>query len=437
MRSYVFLLFYAGLLGSTFAAPFVGALLWCWIAFMNPHREAWGFAQNQPYAMMIFIVTVFACIMAREPKRFEANAITVGLIVLAVLFTLTSLLGIGPGVTRWAMWERVIKTIAGALLVACLLTSRERIHALVWLMAISIGFYGVKGGAFTFTTGGGFNVMGPNDSMISDRNHVAVAMLVALPLMNYLRMQSAHRLVQLGLMFAMGMTLLGSIGSQSRGALVALAATACVLWWRSKSKVISGVMIIACIGAVLNFMPASWEERMQTITNYEEDASAMGRVRIWEASWLLALDNPLTGTGFRAPYYQHIVDQVAPHIPARAVHSIYFETLAEHGFPTFLVWLGLSAAGAFYSMRLTHLARGRPDLAWAGDLGRMVPVSMVAYLTGGIFLSLQYWDYYWILLIVVAAAHTLAVRQLAAEAPRRAAAATEGWRPRPTQGVSA
>lgn len=436
MRSYVFFAVYLWLLGGAFVQPFVGALVWCWIAFMNPHREVWGFATHQPYAMIIFIVTVVACVLAREPKRFDLNAVSGGLILLAVLFTMTSVVAIGPADSVWYMWERTMKTIIGALLVASLLTTRERIHALIWLMAIAIGYYGVKGGIFTLTTGGGFIVLGPADSMIADRNHVAVAMLVAVPLMNYLRMQSAHRLVQLGIMAAMGLTVLAAIGSQSRGALVALIATAGVLWWRSKGKIVSGVMIVACVAAVLNFMPASWEERMQSITNYQEDASAMGRVHIWEASWLLALDNPLVGTGFRAPYHQHIVDMVAPHITARAVHSIYFEVLGEHGFPTFIVWLGVIGAGAFYAWRLTRLTRNRPDLAWAGDLGRMVPVSLVAYMTGGAFLSLQYWDLTWILLLTTAAAHGLVVRELQGEAPRRAEVGA-GWRQGSAHGASA
>jgi probable O-glycosylation ligase (exosortase A-associated) len=303
-------------------------------------------------------------------------------------------------------------------------------------MAISVGYYGVKGGIFTLTTGGGFIVLGPDDSMISDRNHLAVGLLVALPLMNYLRMQSAHKLVQLGLIAAMTLTLFAAIGSQSRGALVALAATTGLLWWRGRNKFLTGIGIAIAIAAVLNFMPESWEERMRTISNYEEDESAMGRVRIWQASWLLALEHPLTGTGFRAPYYQHIVDQVTSGVVARAVHSIYFEALAEHGFVGFAIWLSLTAAGAYYAVQLPRLTKNRPDLTWAGDLGRMIPVSIVAYLSGGTFLSLSYWDYYWTILIVAGATHTLVVRTLKQEAPGRAAAAITTWRRGPATGVT-
>lgn len=111
--------------------------------------------------------------------------------------------------------------------------------------------------------------------------------------------------------------------------------------------------------------------------------------------------------------------------PARAVHSIWFELLAEHGFPTFFAWVGLTLAGLAYALRLPRLVRGRPELAWAGDLGSMVQVCIVAYAVGGSFLSLSYWDYYWTILAVVAAAHALVLRSLRQEAPASAPA----WRP--------
>ncbi|MBK1658284.1 putative O-glycosylation ligase, exosortase A system-associated [Paracraurococcus ruber] len=431
MRSYVFLAFFAVLLPMAAALPFVGALLWAWISFMSPHREVWGFATNQPYAMVIFLATLLGCLIAREPKRFALNAVTVLLLLLAALFTFTSLTTLAPGPVTWKMWDRMMKTIAGAILVACLLTSRQRIHTMVWLIVISLGYYGVKGGIFTLMTGGGFRVLGPPDSMIADRNHLAVALLVAVPLMNWLRMHSAHRIVRLGLVAAMGLMVVSALGSQSRGALIALAATAVIFWLRGRGKIVSGVLIAACIAGTISFMPQSWVDRMNTISTYEQDASAVGRIRIWEASWKLALDRPLTGAGFRGPYFQEIVNRVAPGVTARAVHSIYFEVLGEHGFPTFLAWLGLTAAGGWYSWRLMRLARGRPDLAWAGDLGRMMQVSIVAYLSGGTFLSLSYWDVYWTLMVIVAAAHALAVqavRQGAPVLPQPAALAAPGWR---------
>jgi hypothetical protein len=46
-------------------------------------------------------------------------------------------------------------------------------------------------------------------------------------------------------------------------------------------------------------------------------------------------------------------------------------------------------------------------MVWAYDLARMSQISIVTYLLGGTFLSLSYWDFFWALLIINAAAYRL------------------------------
>jgi probable O-glycosylation ligase (exosortase A-associated) len=429
MRDLVFAAVVLGLLPLAVARPIVGVVLWCWLSFMNPHRLVWGFASEMPWAQVVFVATVLGCLLNAEPRRLAMNGVTALLMLFMACVTLTSFTALGPSDAVWDYWQRVLKIVIGLLLVASLITDRMRLHILMWVMVISIGFYGVRGGVFTIMTGGAFQVLGPADSMISDRNHIGVALLVVLPLMNYLRLHSRHRLVRWGLMAAMGLTLLGAIGTQSRGALLALLAVAVVLWLRTQRKVLGGIVIAASVAGGIAFMPDTWTERMQTIQTFEQDQSAFDRLVLWQTAFNLAVARPFVGTGFRGPYHRSVVDQFDPDAPARATHSIYFETLGEHGFVTFAVWLSLTFAGLYYAMRLPRITRGRPDLAWAGDLGRMAQVSIVAYLVGGAFLSLGYWDFYWTLLAAVGVAHTLAVRALAqgAGATGRAPAAAT-WR---------
>ena len=420
MRDAIFIALTGLLLMIALARPFVGVLVWSWISFMNAHRLVWGVAQTMPWATMAFAATLVGCILAREPRSFRPNALMALLVVFAIGITVTTLTAIGPVDEAWAKWDRTVKVIAGLLLTAVLLTERWRIHALVWLMVISIGYFGVRGGLFTIATGGAFRVLGPPDTMIADRNHVAVAMLVALPLMNWLRMHSRHFVVRAGLVAAMVLTLFGTIGTQSRGALVAMVAVAGMFWLRSKGKLVSGIAVVLAVGSVIAFMPQNWVERMGTIETFEQDASAMGRLRIWEAALRVALARPFTGGGFRAVYDQGVVDAHAPGVIARATHSIYFEVLGEHGFVLFGVWLAMIAVGVIYTRQIIAASRGRPDLAWAGDLARMAQVSIVAYLVGGAFLSLAYWDMFWTLMVVLGATHALVRASASAPAAARA-----------------
>ena len=52
--------------------------------------------------------------------------------------------------------------------------------------------------------------------MIEDNNHLAAALLIVLPLMNYLRQHSRHRPVRLGLSAVMLVTLFSVVGSYSQ-----------------------------------------------------------------------------------------------------------------------------------------------------------------------------------------------------------------------------
>jgi probable O-glycosylation ligase (exosortase A-associated) len=243
----------------------------------------------------------------------------------------------------------------------------------------------------------------------------------------------------MGLLAAMVLTLLATVGSYSRGALLGLVAVALMMWLRSQQKIVSGVILAVGLAGAITFMPAEWTGRMEGITAYQEDASATDRLVLWEISAKLAAARPLTGSGFTGPYNRAVVDTVAPGGPARAVHSIWFELLGEHGFPTFFVWVGLTVAGLLSAMRLVRITRGRDDLRWAHDLGRMGQVSIVAYMVSGTFLSLSYWDFYWTLLAAIGAALVLAKRALA-EAPATTGTSIlplpvmGGWRQR-TAGV--
>jgi probable O-glycosylation ligase (exosortase A-associated) len=431
MRDLVFAAVLCGLLPLAAARPFGGVLLWSWISFMNPHQTLWGFATSMPWAMLVFCTTLVGCVMAGEPRRPAVNAVTALLGLFLICITVTSFTALGPEQMVWAKWEWAAKIILGLLLTAALLTDQRRIHALVWLMVIALGYYGVRGGLFTIITGGSFIVMGPPASIISDRNHLAAALLITIPLMNYLRIHSRHRAVQLGLIGAMGLSVFSVVGSQSRGALLGLAAMGLVFWFRSRNKLTSGTIMAAGIAMAIAFMPDSWWSRMHTIETYQEDASAMGRITIWLASLEIAKANPLTGGGFMAMYSQAVVNTVAPDTMARAAHSIWFEVLGEHGFPTLFVWMSIIAAGAYYSWRITFLARGRPDLAWAADLARMSQVSIVAYLAAGSLLSLAYWDFFWTLMVVQGATYVVARRALRESQVAqvdRADAAAAGWR---------
>ena len=420
MRNLVFMLTMTGLLPLIIVRPFAGVMLWSWISFMNPHRLLWGdMAAEMPWAMMIFFFVIVGCFVAREPKKFVMTPIMWLVVLFLICISYTSLFALAPVDTVYDKWLTTFKTFFFLLIVGALVTEQRRIQGMIWIMVISLGYFGIRGGVFAIMHGGSYRVLGPPETMISDNNHLAAALLVMLPLMNYLRTQSAHRIVRIALLGAMGLTLMAVLSSYSRGALIGLGAMSGVLWLRSNSKIIFGAVMVGALVGALSFMPQQWYDRMNSIGSYQQDDSAEGRINIWMASLAMAEARPLLGGGFKAPYIQSIVDEYAPGTTARAVHSIYFEVIGEHGFLAFAVWLLMPLTGFASAARIIRLTKKRPDLTWAHELAKMSQVSIVTYLVAGAFLSLCYWDYFFTLLTILGSLSYYVRTIVASERPAR------------------
>lgn len=375
--------------------PKFGIYTWSWLGYMNPHRLAWGFAYSFPFSMVVALTTLASLLFWKQPKRFPMNALT-GLWLFFILWmTLTTMFAMYDD--AWVQYERVIKIQLFAFLTMVVIQNRKDLDVLIWVIALSIGFYSIKGGLFTIQTLGGYRVYGPPGSYIEENNALAVASLMVLPLFYYLRLQMEKPIYRLLLLAAMLLTVVSVIGSQSRGALLAICATGFFLWLKTPGKIVSGFMMVILAVGIFSFMPQSWHNRMDTIENYEQDNSAMGRIAAWKLSLSVANSRPL-GSGL-SPWgpelYQMYSDNPEDWSRTSAAHSIYFSVLAEHGWLGLIVFISILVSAWTQASRVIKQTRGDPDWRWANDLMKMVQVSLIAYGSGGAFLQLAYFDLPW------------------------------------------
>ncbi len=381
--------------------PYTGILMWVWVSVMNPHRLTYGFAHNFPFAEIIALITLFSVAITRDERHFPVKPATVSLILFMLWINVTSIFAIHFD-QLYYHWSTVMKMLLMTIVAATVLHTRQHIRLLIWVLVISLGFYGVKGGLFTLN-GNGSLVFGPENSFIEENNALALALIMTIPLMRFLQLTESRRWVRLGLTAAMVLCALSALGSYSRGALIAIAAASVFLWFKSKYKVRIGVSLLILLPVLISFMPAKWEKRMHTIETYQQDGSAMARINAWQTAWNLALDRPLVGGGFEI-YDMGIIQKYSPHPEwgVHVAHSIYFQTLGEHGF----VGLAFFLAMGFFTWRdgswIIRKTRERPDLSWANNLAKMLQVSQIAYASGGAFLSLAYFDLpYYVLVAMV------------------------------------
>lgn len=415
MRSIIVALIAFGALPFILARPYIGAYLWSWLSYMNPHRLAYGWAYHFPFAATIAGATLVGILFSKERQRIPVTGLTVLWMALITWMTITTFLALVPE-TAWTQWEKVIKIQIMAFVTLIVINNRERLQWLIWAITLSIGFFGVKGGIFSLATMGQYRVWGPPESFIADNNTLALALVMILPLWQYLRLATKQRWVQLATLGAMVVSVFAIIASYSRGAFLAIAAIALMLLWRSRGRALMLAFGVIMIPVVMQFMPEEYFERLGTIRTYEQDASAMGRINAWHFAWNLAGDRPIVGGGFDA-FDPELFKHYAPNpLIYQDAHSIYFEILGEQGFVGLALFLGLFVATFRTAGWLRRTARGREELRWAYDLGSILQVSLVGYGVGGAFLGLAYFDLPYHLVAITVLARGFVERSLVTSA---------------------
>ncbi len=402
MRAYLFLLMFISYLPLAFVTPFVGAMLWCWISLMAPHEMTYGLLPFS-YALVVAVMMFLATLVSSERKLPPNTAVTWAMVGMIIFATLAQISAFDP-VISYTRWDTIWKGLLLSLLTLPLMNSRLRIHAFVWIMVLSLGYFGLKGGIWTFMTGGVFKVSGVS-GMTGDNNHLATALVLIIPLMVYLAFHSAQRIIRIGAWGMAFLTLIATLFTYSRGGALALAASLSVLWWRSSKKLMTGIAVAAFGIVVLFFAPDTLWARIGTIDNYEIDESATGRLNIWRVALILASQNPLVGTGFHATTLPAVVGAIDQTVRPRAIHNSYIEILTEAGGPAFLCHVTFYLATALYLRRVRRATRHLPDWRWAFDLASMMQVSMVGFAVGSFFLSLGFFDGWWFLVITATALH--------------------------------
>ena len=401
MRDIILTLVFAGLLPFALKHTWVGVLLWTWFSLMNPHRLTWGFAVNAPFAQLIAVATLVSLLFNTKKNRLPADPTLFFLILFVGWMALSTLNALFvAGSTNDLI--TVLKIQLMTLIAIVALRERKHIEAFVAIVVLSVGFYGFKGGLFTIASGGSARVWGPVDTFIEGNNELGLALTMIIPLANYLRLVSPDKWIRRGLLLLMLLSAAAVLGTQSRGALLAIAAMTLVLWMRSRRKLLGGIVLLSMSVVFVILMPDSWSDRMSTIKTYQEDDSAMQRINSWSMAVALANDR-VTGGGFlveRPEVFQRYAERPEWVFTA---HSIYFQALGEHGWPGLILFLAIGATAFWTTMSIRRQAKQRPETMWAYELAGMLQVGMVGYAVGGAFLSLAYLDLAYNLIVVAIA----------------------------------
>lgn len=408
------------LLPAGFLHPWIGILVWSWLGYMNPHRQVWGFARDMPWAMLVALAVLAGIPFAKDRKPIPWLRETFLLAALWGMYSLTTLTAMYPD-EAWEQWQKVSKVLLFTFITMMFFQDRRRLRCLFLVIALSLGFYGLKGGVFSVLTGGQHRVQGPDASFFAGNTTVGVAMLMALPFLYYLQEDEPRKWLRHLLRITFWASAVAVIFTYSRGAMLGLPVVLGLLFLKRGGgrRLIAGISAAVLLGGLFlavapYVIPQKWWDRMATIQSYEEEGSAMSRLKAWKVAYQLASDRPLTGGGFLALEHEEIYLRYGAPWGKHSAHSIYFGVLGDHGFIALGLFVSLILLCFWSLFTLRWTTRRLPSGDWFRRSALMLEASLAAYAVTGAFFTLAYFDLFYHLVSLVVMLRVLARQEIAA-----------------------
>jgi probable O-glycosylation ligase (exosortase A-associated) len=191
--------------------------------------------------------------------------------------------------------------------------------------------------------------------------------------------------------------------TQSRGAFLGLLAFLAIAFagQRQRLRLALRLGVVALVLAAV--APAGVWKRMETLQHATstsslaqvdgEEGSARQRYEIWRVAFKIIADHPVTGVGLGAYKPNHAKYALDPDIDptaqgGRDTHSLYFNVLAETGYPGLLLYLAVILTALIAAEKTRRRCKGVLDAAARQLL--LLEAGLVGFLVASIFGSLPY-----------------------------------------------
>jgi putative inorganic carbon (hco3(-)) transporter len=376
--------------------PFLAVTLHLWYDLVAPHAGFYNHLSSIGVSTITAACVLIGLVIGHRGK-IKINRFVVLMTIYMLWFCFTYFFAIAPAAADHKI-DRAIKSFVPLIICMAMLTTRRRIEILSWMYVACVCIYGARAGMFTLVSGGGYgvNATGNEGSVLFESSTFAVALLSVIPLMSYLYKNSILMpwVSKFGWVFIITglLNLVAVIGSYARSGIATAVAMTTITVLILPNRFRNAFFCIVVAGIFLSLAPAAWFDRMSTISTYDTEASASGRIKAWGYAWRLAQDR-WTGGGFGAFSLNAVADPGGPQDQTRIVesHSWFFEAMGEHGFigcfiltSIFLLCV-ISAFNSGFRKSYTPLTQ---DDMWQRNLGRSMFVSMIGLLTGGLFIGI-------------------------------------------------
>ena len=400
MRDVIVLAIILGATPICFFRPYFGILMWTWVAYFNPHRFTWGVAYNFPVALFIGGATLLGLPFSKNTNRRIFTLQTILLCSLWTWYCITTINAAYDPIFASHLADskteliRTSKILLMTFLMIVLVTSKEKLRSVYLVTTLRFGFFAVKGTLFAIATGGQYRVYGPPDSFLEDNNFLGLAFNMLLPMFYFVARDEQNKWIRRFLYASFFCAVPATILTYSRGALLGLGVVLVCLAFKSRKKVLAGFLLVASAWAVIVFAPGKWMDRMGNFFHGHLDNSAELRLNAWRFAYELAKSHPITGGGLKT-FTPDLYQRFTPGLEFAGAHSIYFQTLAEHGFVGLGLFLILLATSFVSLTKLRRQARTLASAAWIVPYSQMLQLSLLAFMISGAFLEFANFDLFY------------------------------------------
>lgn len=410
MRDVFFLAMLPVLLFLMAKRPFIAVGMWIWTALFFPNAWLYGIGANFRYNLIFTAVTIVGYLVMKDKPKVRFGTLG-GLILLFFFWTLASTaMSEGVPAVSWEYMTRFFKVILLFVFVVLIVDKKLHIDFFLWCVVLSVGFFGALEALKYIVSGGGHKIEGFSGHVLGDRNELALAFVIALPICYYLLQEygKQSKMLRLGMMGVMGLIVAAVIGTQSRGGFIALMVLAAYFFVKSDHKIPLAIVGIILAGILSQFVSSEWTTRMDTIGTAASDESFMGRVVAWKLSFILAMNHPFFGGGFKAletysvwldlskDFFSYSFFYTGDALPdtehPHAAHSVYFQIMGDHGFVGLAIYLAIMLRAFLLARSIALRAQAHLGLRWVVSLATMLQLSIFAFGVGGAALSFAYFE---------------------------------------------
>jgi len=397
LREMTLVLIVAVLVIVALARPKYGLYGYLWYGLMRPDVLCYVEDDRNIYSLIIFLATAIGSIRCL-PNLANVFRTYIGALIIAlqVPFGLSVVFAVYPdlAVDRYVFF---VKTIVALMLIPMLIETLQDLKEVYLVIALSLGFVGLKYGIYGVVFGGVELARGYGP-MLADNNFVAMGLATIMPMCWFGRMLTDNKIIQWALLGEFVFCIPGIVMTNSRGGILALGLVMLTLAFTAKKK--SWLILLLAVGSAgsIYLVQDMFTSRMSTLSNVEEEESAASRLYHLNAAAHMALDYPILGVGFGGYNYAMLSQHYDPRVTGRHVaHNSYVQVLVDSGVFAFLIYVS-ALFGAIYSTHLSakRMKKARPDL-WPIPNG--LSQSLIAFALGSTFYSCQRMDLLYILLL--------------------------------------